>query len=63
MPNGIDHDIRQNRDVFADFLKKLGRDETRKPFYSIFSNGDEPDEDQFAGNVRIILVSARFSKE
>jgi hypothetical protein len=49
--------------VFSDYLKKQRRDEDPQTILLDFLKWDEPDEDGFADDVRIILVSAEFSIE
>ncbi len=51
-------------DVFGDYLKQLGK-ENRGARATIldFLGWAEPDDDQFAQDVRIVLASAEFSKE
>jgi len=50
-------------EVYTDYLEKI--ESNKDPLASIldFLDWDEPDEDQFAQEVRIVLVSAEFSKE
>jgi hypothetical protein len=50
-------------DVYASYLKRIGSN--IDPLSSIleFLNWEEPDEDSFGQNVRILLASADFSKE
>jgi hypothetical protein len=50
-------------DVFARYLNQLGRDEDPRTILLDFLGWDDPDEEQFAPDVRIVLVSAEFSKE
>ncbi len=50
-------------EVYSDYLEKTGRgDDTRESILN-FLEWDEPDEDVFAQDVRILLVSADFGKE
>lgn len=51
-------------DAFAQYLKKVGRDEqdSREAILD-FLGWEEPDDDLFAQDVRIVLASAEFSKE
>jgi hypothetical protein len=51
-------------DVFGRYLKRLGS-ETQDPREAIldFLEWDEPDDDSFAQDVRIVLASANFDKE
>jgi Domain of unknown function (DUF4268) len=50
-------------DVYTDFLQRLGSDADARTSLLTFLDWDEPDEDHFAQDVRIVLVSAEFSKE
>jgi len=51
-------------DVYARYLKKIGKDDQdARGTILDFLGWDEPDEDHFAQDVRIILASAEFSKE
>jgi hypothetical protein len=50
-------------EVYAAFLAKLNRDEDARQSLLDFLDWDEPDEEHFAQDVRLILVSAEFSKE
>jgi hypothetical protein len=50
-------------DVYADYLRRNGGDGDAAPCLLEFLSWEEPDEDSFAQNVRIVLVSADFSKE
>jgi len=45
------------------FLKELGKDDDAKANILNFLNWEEPDEDKFGQDVRIVLASANFSKE
>lgn len=49
--------------VYDDYLRKNGRDGDAESQLLEFLNWEEPDEDDFAQDVRIVLVSANFSKE
>ncbi|QDU15111.1 hypothetical protein CA11_29310 [Gimesia maris] len=50
-------------EVYTRFLKQLESDEDARSSLLDFLEWDEPDEDRFAQEVRIVLVSAEFSKE
>lgn len=50
-------------EVYNDFLKRTGDTEDARSSLLEFLELDEPDEDRFAQDVRIVLVSAEFSKE
>jgi len=50
-------------EVYTDFLKKTGITDDARSSLLEFLEWDEPDEDRFAQDVRIVLVSAEFSKE
>lgn len=50
-------------EVYQDYLHKNGSDDKAKDGLLEFLNWEEPDEDSFAQDVRIVLVSADFSKE
>ena len=50
-------------EVFNRYLQKRGRDEDAQTTILEFLEWDEPDEEQFAQDVRIVLASAEFSKE
>ena len=50
-------------DVFRSFLAKLGDERDAQDVLLEFLDWDEPREDDFAEDVRIVLVSADFSKE
>jgi len=54
----------QAADVFGRYLTKVGK-ENEDPRTTIldFLGWDEPDDDQFAQDVRIVLASAEFSRE
>lgn len=49
--------------VYADFLSQIGSATDARSALLEFLDWDEPDEDRFAQDVRIALVSAEFSKE
>lgn len=49
--------------VYADFLTREGRDLDARDSLLSFLEWDEPNENQFGQDVRIVLVSADFSKE
>ena len=51
-------------DVFAEYLKGIGKsDQDARTLLLDFLGWEEPDEDQFGQDVRIVLASAEFSKE
>jgi hypothetical protein len=50
-------------EVYTEFLKRIGRTEDARASLLEFLEWEEPDEDRFAQDVRMILVSAEFSKE
>jgi hypothetical protein len=51
-------------DAFATYLKQLGREaQEARDVILDFLGWDEPDDDMFAQDVRIVLASAEFSKE
>lgn len=50
-------------DVYAEHLRRNGMAEDASTSLLGFLGWDEPDEDSFAQNVRIVLVAADFSKE
>ena len=50
-------------DVYAEHLKRTGSDLDSRSSLLEFLEWDEPDEDSFAQNVRIVLAAADFSKE
>ena len=50
-------------EVYAEFLKRIDSPEDASTLLLEFLEWDEPDEDRFAQDVRIVLVSAEFSKE
>jgi hypothetical protein len=49
--------------VFGDYLAQRGRDTDARSVLLSFLQWDEPDETAFAQDVRIVLVSADFSRE
>ena len=49
--------------IYRDFLQKIGRDDDPEGGLLEFLEWDEPDEERFAQDVRVILASADFSKE
>ena len=51
-------------DVFVEYLKAIGKsDQDARTLLLDFLGWEEPDEDQFGQDVRIVLASAEFSKE
>jgi hypothetical protein len=50
-------------DVYANFLQRIGMIADARSSLLEFLDWDEPDEDLFAQDVRMILVAADFSKE
>lgn len=50
-------------EVYTDYLEKIESNKDALASILDFLDWDEPDEDQFAQEVRIVLVSAEFSKE
>ncbi len=50
-------------EVFAEFLSKTQSNADPNTTLLDFLEWEEPDEDQFAQDVRVVLVSAEFSKE
>lgn len=50
-------------DIFGQFLTNMGKDEDAISTLLEFLEWDEPDEDSFGQDVKIILASAEFSKE
>src|SRR5688572_1910733 len=50
-------------EVYATYLTRMGRNEDARNAILEFLEWDEADEDDFAQDVRIVLVSAEFSKE
>lgn len=54
----------QAADVYMRYLKQLGKEEQDvRATILDFLEWDEPDDDRFAQDVRIVLVSAEFSRE
>jgi hypothetical protein len=54
----------QAAEVFGRFLTQMGKkDQDPRATMLDFLEWDEPDDDQFAQDVRIVLASAEFSKE
>ena len=54
----------QAADVFGRYLKKAGKEnEDPRATMLKFLDWEEPDDDQFAQDVRIVLASAEFSRE
>ncbi|MEX0803661.1 MAG: hypothetical protein WD688_10150 [Candidatus Binatia bacterium] len=50
-------------DAYGNYLEKLGREGDARSLVLDFLEWDEPNDEEFAQDVRIILVSAEFSKE
>ncbi len=50
-------------EIYAEYLKKRESEIDAASSLMEFLGWDEPDEEQFAGDVRIVLASAEFSKE
>jgi hypothetical protein len=50
-------------EVFGRYLRGHGREEDPRAVVLEFLEWDEPDEDEFGQDVRIVLASAEFSKE
>jgi hypothetical protein len=50
-------------EMYSSFLERIGRHEDARQSLLEFLEWDEPDEDRFAQDIRIVLVSAEFSKE
>ena len=50
-------------DVFEKYLKDQGKEDDARERLLEFLDWEDPDEDQFAQEVRIILAAAEFSKE
>ena len=50
-------------EVYSSYLQKQGEDKAAREKLLEFLNWDEPDEEKFANEVRIVLASAEFSKE
>ena len=55
--------FQQAVDAHAQFLRKIGIHEDPEPRILEFLGWEEPDEDAFAQDVRIVLASADFGKE
>lgn len=55
----FDHAVKAH----AKFLEQIGREEDAQEAILDFLQWDEPDEEQFAQDVRILLISAEFGKE
>lgn len=49
--------------VFGEYLERIGRNEDSRAKLLEFLEWEEPDDDHFAQDVRIVLASADFSKE
>lgn len=50
-------------EVYSQYLKRLGQENDACKSILEFLDWDEPDDDQFAQDVRIVLASAEFGKE
>ena len=50
-------------DAYANYLEANGREEDAREVILSFLDWEEPNDDQFAQDVRVVLVSAEFSKE
>jgi len=50
-------------EVYANYLKRDGRDADAEAALLEFLEWDEPDEDRFAQEVRVVLASSDFSRE
>jgi hypothetical protein len=50
-------------DVFGEYLKRLNKDQDPRRAILEFLGRSEPNDDEFAQDVRIVLASAEFSKE
>jgi hypothetical protein len=50
-------------EIFRNHLRKLGKDDDPEATILEHLGWEEPNEDEFAQDVRIVLVSAEFSKE
>jgi len=50
-------------EVYTEFLKQIGSTENARTSILEFLEWNEPDEDRFAQDARIVLVAAEFSKE
>lgn len=55
--------FKKAEEAYAAYLNKRGRSDNESESILSFLGWDEPDEDRFAQEVRIVLVSANFSKE
>ena len=55
--------FRKAVDSYAQYLEKNGKDEDAQTAILDFLDWDEPDEDNFGQDTRIVLASAEFSKE
>ena len=50
-------------DVFSGYLRRIGKEDNARTTILEFLGWEDPDEDVFAQDVRIVLASAEFSKE
>src|SRR4051794_35198007 len=50
-------------DVFSGYLRRIGKEDNARATILEFLGWEDPDEDVFAQDVRIVLASAEFSKE
>lgn len=50
-------------EVFTSYLRRIGKDDDARSTLLEFLGWDNPNEDAFATDVRIVLASAEFSKE
>jgi hypothetical protein len=50
-------------DVFSGYLRRVGKEDDARTTILEFLGWEDPDEDIFAQDVRIVLASAEFSKE
>jgi len=50
-------------EIYGGYLQSIGKDEEPQELLLEFLGWDEPDEDAFAQDVRIVLASADFSRE
>lgn len=50
-------------DIYATYLKRIGKEIDARISILEFLGWEGPDEDRFAQDVRIVLASAKFSKE
>lgn len=55
--------FRRAVEIYQKYLSDIGRDENAETNLLEFLGWDEPQEDDFATDVRIVLVSSNFSKE